>query len=151
MIGYRPISYYNKIKKLPNVILINPATPLLPWDYISNADLVVTISGSAAMEGALIGKNSLVFSDVIFGMLSSVKKVYVDSNLKDIISEHTSHKMPKIEIYAYLKILMKYGKKVSIKNLLAPPSRVDKTIVKDDVKNLLKVLVSGIDLYDKNN
>jgi hypothetical protein len=46
---------------------------------------------------------------------------------------------------------MKYGKKVSIKNLLAPPSRVDKTIVKDDVKNLLKVLVSGIDLYDKNN
>lgn len=151
MIGYRPISYYKKIKKLPNVILIDPASPLLPKDYVSNADLVVTISGSAAMEGALIGKNSLVFSDVIFGMLSSVKKVYVDSNLKQIISEHISHKMPKIEIYAYIKILMNYGKKVSIKNLLAPPSRVDKTIIKDDVKNLLKVFVSGIDLYDKNN
>ncbi len=151
MIGYRPLSYYKKIKKLPNVILIDPASSLLPKDYVSNADLVVTISGSAALEGAMIGTNSLVFSDVIFGMLSGIKKVYVDSNLKEIISEHISYKMPKIEIYAYIKIISKYGKKVRIKNLLAPPSRTNNTLIKEDVENLVQVFLAGIKLYDQQN
>ena len=151
MIGYRPISYYKKIKRLPNVILIDPASPLLPKDYIVNSDLVVTISGSAAMEAAMVGVNSLVFSDVLDGMLISVRKIYIDSNLRKVVAEHESYKMPNIELYAYVKILLQFGKKVRLKNLLLPPSRADLNEIKVDVENLVEVFMNGIDLYRGND
>ncbi|MDB4027195.1 hypothetical protein N9505_07390 [Candidatus Thioglobus sp.] len=150
MIGYRPISYYKKIKRLPNVILIDPGGQYLPKDYIKNSDLVVTISGSAAMEASIMGVNSLVFSDVIYGMLSSVRKIHIDSNLRKIVAKHVAHKMPEQELYAYIKILLKYGRKVRIKNLLMPPARVNKVEKEQDTKNLLDVFVNGIKLYEKN-
>jgi len=150
MIGYRPISYYKKIKGLPNVVLIDPASPLLPKDYVGNADLVVTISGSAAVEASMMGTNSLVFSDVLYGMLSSVKKVHIDSDLRKSVAEHIDYKMPEIELYAYIKILMQFGKKVRLKNLLSPPSQMNQNETKIDVENLLDVFVNGIELYKKN-
>jgi len=151
MIGFRPINYYKKIKRLPNVILIDPASPLLPKDYISNSDLVVTISGSAAIEASMLGVNSLVFSDVIYGMLSSVRKIHIDSNLRKIVAEHVNYNMPQRELYAYIKILLQFGKKVRLKNLLLPPSRADLNEIKVDVENLVEVFMNGIDLYRGNN
>ena len=149
MIGYRPISYYKKIKRISNVVLVNPASNLLPSDYIQNSDLVATISGSSAFEAAMMEKNSIVFSDVVFGMLSSVKKVYVDSSLKNKIREQLNYKMPKKELYAYIKILYQFGKKVMLKNLLAPPSRTNEKEIEQDVANLVDIYVHGLELYEK--
>lgn len=149
MIGYRPISYYKKIKRLPNVILIDPASYTVPKDFILNADLVVTISGSSALEAALLGKNSLVFADVLYGKLSSVKKVYVNSNLRKVVREHQNYQMPEKEIYAYLKLLLEWGESVNIKNLLLPPDRVDNEFVKNNIGKLLNVFSNGISLYEK--
>ena len=151
MIGYRPLSYYKKIKRLPNVILIDPASPLLPRDYIINSDLVVTISGSAAFEASMLGINSLVFSDVVYGLLSSCRKVHVNSDLKDIVSTHVKYEMPKSELYAYIKVLNEFGRRVRIKNLLAPPSRVVFEEIEQDVENLLDVFAIGLELYEQNN
>ena len=150
MVGYRPISYYKKIKQLPNVVLIDPGSQYLPKDYIKNSDLVVTISGSSAMEAAIMGVNSLVFSDVVYGILSSVRKVHVDANLRKIIAEHASYKMPEQELYAYIQILMQYGKKVRLKKLLIPPSRAKKEEIEQDITNLIDVFTNGIKLYQEN-
>ena len=150
MIGYRPVSYYKKIKRLPNVILIDPASPLQPRDYIINSDLVVTISGSAAFEASMLGINSLVFSDVIYGMLSSCRKVCVDGNLRKVVAEHIRYKMPERELYAYIKILLDFGKKVRLKKLLLPPTRTDKTEISQDIENLLEVFLTGIAVYNEN-
>jgi hypothetical protein len=149
MIGNRPIEFYKKIKQLPNVILIDPTNYTLPYDYIKNSDLVVTISGTAAMEASIMGINSLVFSDVVFGLLSSVKKVQIDSNLRKIVAEHIKYKMPEHELYAYIKILLEFGKKVNRGNLLMPPSRVNKDEIEQDITNLLAVFSNGMELYDK--
>ena len=150
MIGYRPISYYKKIKRLPNVILIDPGGQYLPKDYIKNSDLVVTISGSAAIEASIMGINSLVFSDVIYGMLSSVRKIHIDSNLRKTVSEHINYKMPEQELYAYIKLLLQYGRKVRLKNLLKPPSRTKKEEIEQDITNLIDVFTNGIKLYQEN-
>lgn len=149
MIGYRPVSFYKKIKRLPNVILIDPASPLLPRDYIINSDLVVTISGSAAFEASVLGVNSLIFSDVIYGLLSSCKKVHVDSNLRKLVAEQIGYKMPRHELYAYIEICLKFGKKIQIKNLLSPPTRVDRDKIGQDITNLLDVLVTGLELFQQ--
>jgi hypothetical protein len=150
MIGYRPIEYYKKIKRLPNIILIDPTSYTLPKDYIKNSDLVVTISGSAAIEASIMGINSLVFSDVVFGLLSSVKKVKIDSNLRKIVAEHIKYKMPEHELYAYIKILLEFGKKVRIKNLQMPPSRVNKDEIEQDISNLIAVFINGIKFFQAN-
>ena len=150
MIGYRPISYYKKIKRLPNIILIDPTSYALPKDYITNSDLVVTISGSSAFEASVLGINSLVFSDVIYGLLSSVKKVYVDENLRKTIAQHISYKMPEKEFYAYLKVLLTWGGEVRIKRLLVSPLNVDRSEVKQDIENLLDVFDKGLQLYKEN-
>jgi hypothetical protein len=147
MIGFRPISFYKKVKGLPNVILIDPTNYDLPRDYIKNSDLVVTISGSAALEASFMGKNSLVFSDVIYGMLSSVKKISIDHNLRKTIAKHIEYEMPEKELYAYLKTLAEWGAKVRLKTLLMPPDRVDRDRIKQDIKNLLTVFSDGIKLY----
>jgi len=151
MIGYRPIGYYKKIKRLPNVILINPAIYTLPKDLVNNSDLVVTISGSAALEAAVMGINSLVFSDVVFGLLSSVKKIHIDNNLREIIANHMNYKMPEQELYAYIKILLTWGAKVRIKNLLVSPKRVNRDEITQDVSNLLTVFSNGLVMHEFNN
>ena len=151
MVGYRPISFYRKIKQLPNVILINPVQYALPYDYIRYSDLVVTISGSAALEASVIGVNSLIFSDVTFGFLSSVKKVTISSSLRNIIKDHMKHKMKDQELYAYLKILVEWGEKIQIKNLLISPNykNMNNCDNKNDVEGLLTILNNGVNLHYK--
>lgn len=149
MIGYRPISYYKKIKRLPNVILIDPNYYSVPKDFILNTDMVVTISGSAALEASLLGKNSLIFGDPLYGMLSSAKKIHVDSNLRKTVREHQNYQMPEKEIYAYIKLLQQWGESINIKNLLLPPHLVDHEFVKNNIGKLLTVFSNGIALYEK--
>ena len=152
MIGFRPISYYKKIKKLPNIILINPSTYSNPGDFIANSDLVVTISGSAGLEAAFMGVNSLIFSDVIYGLMSSAKKIDITPNLRQIIVKHKKYKMPERELFAYLKVLLTYGSKVRINELLVHPDDPSLLIddeMKKEVNNLLVVFSNGMELYEK--
>lgn len=148
MLGFRKLSFYKKINKLPNVILIDPELDYPPKYYIENSDLIVTISGSAALEGAMMGKNSLVFSDVIYGLLSSVKKISIDTSLKETIQQHMQYIMPSRERFAYFNLIIELGERVELKKLYFPPSLVDKKNLKVNVKNLLSVYRKGlINLY----
>jgi hypothetical protein len=144
MIGFRPLSFYAKIKRLPNVILIDPKLKKMPKDYIGNADLIVTISGSAALEAAMMGKNSLVFSDVIYSLLSSVKKIHIDINLKNIIKAHTSYVMPIREKLAYFKLIIDHGERVELKHLYLPPHMVSKNNLKNSVHRLISAYRKGL-------
>jgi hypothetical protein len=145
MLGYRKLSFYKKIRRLPNVILIDPEQDHPPKYYIENADLIVTISGSSALEGAMIGKNSLVFSDVTFGLLSSVKKISVDPTLKETIQQHMKYVMPSREKLAYCKLITALGEKVNTKKLMLPPHNIDKSDVKLNVQGLLNVYRKGLE------
>jgi hypothetical protein len=148
MLGFRKLSFYKKINKLPNVILIDPELDHPPKYYIENSDLIVTISGSAALEGAMMGKNSLVFSDVIYGLLSSVKKISIDTSLKETIQQHMQYIMPSRERLAYFNLIIELGERVELKKLYFPPTLVDKKHLKVNVKNLLSVYRKGlINLY----
>ena len=151
MLGYRKISFYKKIRRLPNVILIDPEQDHPPKYYIENADLIVTISGSSALEGAMIGKNSLVFSDVTFGLLSSVKKISVDPTLKETIQQHMKYVMPQREKLAYCKLITALGEKVNTKKLMLPPHNVNKLDIEVNVQGLLNVYRKGLaNLYTAN-
>ena len=75
MLGRRSKKYYEKLKLLPNVKLINPN--ILTNDVINNenCELVTVVSGTSGFEAALLGKKVIQFSDSFYKMLPNVKFV----------------------------------------------------------------------------
>ena len=73
MIGRRTKKYYEKLKSLPNVKLINPS--IRTNDVINNkkCDLVTIVSGTSGFEAALLGKKVIQFSETFFKVLPNVK------------------------------------------------------------------------------
>jgi hypothetical protein len=148
MIGYRNVSFYKQIKRLPNVILIDPTIYPSPTDYIRNSDLVVTTSGSSGLEASFMGVNSLIMSDVIYGLLSCNKKISITPDLRKVVAKHIKYKMPVQELYAYIKLLLEYGAICNIDNLQNQPSINKKINVDEDVTSLLTVFANGLELYN---
>lgn len=73
MVGRRRAKYYEKLKSLPNVKLINPS--VLTNDIINSkkCDLVTVVSGTSGFEAALLGKKVIQFSDTFYKVLPNVK------------------------------------------------------------------------------
>lgn len=72
MVIYRPRSYYKELKKIPNVVLLNPNIP--SWNIIPNAKLITTITGSAGWEGLMLKKPVITFGNQTYNVLPMVKK-----------------------------------------------------------------------------
>ena len=71
--GWRDTSYYKQILDLPNVELIHPFVN--PDDLFKNCSIVITIGGASGVEGAFYGKPSIVFADVSYTILPTVKRM----------------------------------------------------------------------------
>lgn len=85
MVPYRPRSYYRELKKVPNVKLINPSID--GTTLASHARLIITVTGSAAWEGTLLKKPSIVFGSRFFNILSMVKKCTNMERLPHLVKE----------------------------------------------------------------
>lgn len=62
--GYKSLSFYRKIKSLPNVRLIHPDHDTK--DLIQRACAIITISSTVGYEAVLKGKSSFVFGNVFY-------------------------------------------------------------------------------------
>jgi capsule polysaccharide modification protein KpsS len=76
-VGEFPLGTYRRIKKLKNVIMINPK--MLPKELIHKSDGVITINGSVGYEGILLGKPVTAFG----------KEYYTGLNLTQDVSDLT--------------------------------------------------------------
>lgn len=148
MIGERSLAFYKRLKRIPNVILIDPEMYPSSVDFIEHCDLVATISGTTALEAAFLGKNSVVFSDVLFTLLSAVKKATIDSGLSEQMRLHAAHRMPDEELLAYLDTLIYWGESVDLNPLMVPPGKEDVEAVKTNVYKLLSVYLKGGALHE---
>jgi hypothetical protein len=63
----RPPSFYREVREIPGVRLIDPQAD--SFAVISGADLVVTITGTAAYEAALLGRRSATIAPIFFDRL----------------------------------------------------------------------------------
>jgi hypothetical protein len=66
-VGRRPLSYYRKLLEIPNVKLVSPAVESRP--LILNARLMAMISGSIALEAAILGKPVVTLGRALFNVL----------------------------------------------------------------------------------
>ena len=77
--GWRNISFYKSILSMPNVELLHPSLP--NESLLKNCSLVITITGTLALEAAFYRKPSIIFGDVIFSELPSVYRI---KNLEEL-------------------------------------------------------------------
>ena len=75
MLGERDLSFYKKAAELANVRVVQLNYYKDPKPWITKAEGVVTITGTAAYEAALMGKRSIVFGDVPFSMIDGITRI----------------------------------------------------------------------------
>jgi hypothetical protein len=68
-LGDRSLAWYRRVRAMPNVRLIDPYRDI--YQLIRGADLLVTISGTAAYEAALMGVPTFGLSAVFFSPILS--------------------------------------------------------------------------------
>jgi UDP:flavonoid glycosyltransferase YjiC (YdhE family) len=101
-IGDRSLNFYNNIKSLPNVKLIDPYVD--SHELIKGADLVITISGTIAYEAALYGVPAITLADMFFKPILANNNVDLSSiNIQEIRENLKSFRREKIiEFLAYM-------------------------------------------------
>ncbi len=81
MLGERDLSFYERAAQLHNVRVVQVNYYKDPKPWILKAKGVVTITGTAAYEAALLGKLSVVFGEVPFSMIHRIPRVPAFSQL----------------------------------------------------------------------
>jgi hypothetical protein len=84
-VGDRVREFYNAVNDLPNAVLVHPESD--NWELTAGAFAVVTVSGTAAYQAALLGTPSVVFSDVFFAELPLVYRCRSQEELPDVLKK----------------------------------------------------------------
>jgi len=101
--GWRELSFYKQLMKLPNVKLIHPS--ITPKQILEKCSLVITIGGTSGLEAALNKKPSIIFTDVDYAKLPSVKKINRIEELPEAIKASLKIKVNPIDIIKFTKFV----------------------------------------------
>ena len=103
MVGKRSLSAYKKILNIPRVRLVSPSID--SRKLVQNSDLVVVITGSIALEAAIVGKPVITFGDCPYNLLPNTKVTRVKDirNLNQTINDSMrNYKYDEKSLIAYI-------------------------------------------------
>lgn len=105
MLGMRPISYYERLRRIPNVVLVEPYSSSL--ELARRAALVLTITGTIGIESLLLGRPLVTFGRIFYNAVDGVRKVRAIEDLpeaiRDVIREGP---VPDRHVRAYVAALL---------------------------------------------
>ena len=85
MVGERPLKFYKRLSRLPNVKFIRLDVHNDPKDWIVNSCGVITISGTSAFEAVMLGKKALIFGSVPYENIKGITQSTFASLGQDIL------------------------------------------------------------------
>jgi hypothetical protein len=116
MAQYRPRSFYERIKKIPNVKLISPT--LSSFDVVPHAKLVTTITGTVGWEASLFGVPVISFGRQNFNSLTNVTWCTDFERLPHVIRERLDNpRYDERDVLAYLAALHRNSFEINLKQL----------------------------------
>ena len=102
MIGVEPMSFYRKIRSIPNVFLVSSKANT--QKLIKKSKAVVAVTGTSGFEGALHGKKVIVLSDkTIWSMIKGVSLCTDYRKLHSLFKEAESYQADDYSLAAYLQ------------------------------------------------
>lgn len=104
MLGFRPISTYKRLLKMPNIVLVNPF--IRSFDLLKDAKIVTSITGSAGWEALILKKPVITFGHVFFNKLEMVKKIDDINKLPKIIKNiNESYEHDEIDLINFVSAI----------------------------------------------
>jgi hypothetical protein len=126
-------SCYDKLRRLPNVVLIHPFED--SHNLIKNADLIIVISGTAGWEALLYGKPVITLGNVFYNNSGLVYKVSNLGELKKAIRQLSkNYQLDKDKLLKYI-LAIKYGAYEGYFNVPHTDTRV---MERENIKKLAK-------------
>ena len=154
MLGERDLDFYKKAAELPNVrvVQINHYKDPKPW--ITKAEGVVTITGTAAYEAALLGKKSIIFGEVPFSLIDGITRVSSFEDLPRLIREFGE--VDNIHsAAAYIHAIKSAGEEVKLFYLMDEAEEIfagrreESEEFDRELEKLLDFYEKGLENYDK--
>lgn len=107
-IGERPLKFYRNLRKFKGIFLVSHE--LDSHDLINKSAVTASVTGTAALEAALLGKTSIVFGNPFFTRLASVLPVrkehfQVSRSWINFLSVVEADKYERIEVDEYLSFI----------------------------------------------
>ena len=161
MIGERQIEFYKKINKFHNVKLVKSNFYRDPKPWIEKSLGVVTITGSAAFEAAMLNKPAIVFGNVFYNVISSIKAINNFDELENLFKIIEINNQPQdytLECAAYLKTINEVGIELNIEDLYDISSKKlklqslninEENDFKNMISNLKLFYEKALDIYFK--
>lgn len=147
MLGERDPEFYKKAGEIANVRVVRVNYYKDPKPWIAKAKGVVTITGTAAYEAALLGKRSVVFGSVPYSLIEGITLVHSFDELKSAIrnfgevdSLHSAA--------AYLEAVKEAGTEVKIFELMDGAEEIFSGKKKED-KDYDDMLMELLRFYEK--
>lgn len=84
-LGMRDFSYYQRLMKIPNIVLIDPRID--SKELIKNCQVLITITGTAGWEAILLKKPAITLGNVFYNKMDMVKKCKGYNELPYIIKD----------------------------------------------------------------
>ena len=100
---WRKISQYKKLQNNPKVRLIHPSVPAA--EIIKKSKLVISVSGTIALESAFFNKPSITIADNDYTLISSISRLNSKNELRGLIEKSLEKKADPSIIMKYLDIL----------------------------------------------
>lgn len=142
-IGDRSLSFFKKIKKLRNLILLNEH--INSHKIIQDSKAVFSVSGSIAYEAALYGKPAFLFVPIFFDKLQNCQTISLETfrntnNILDLLAHWEDERKNKMTIEVFSKYLLTYSAKGLISDPLTDAKCMEKENINLVVNSFLKLI-----------
>ncbi len=114
--GWRKISYYKKIMDLPNVEMVHHS--ISSTEVIKKSSLVISIGGTASLEGLFYKKPTIVFTEQLYTKIPGVYKISNFEELPDAIKSCINKDVNSNGLSNFVDNIQKHSFKFSINGLM---------------------------------
>ncbi|MEK7655918.1 MAG: hypothetical protein AAB386_04555 [Patescibacteria group bacterium] len=144
MVEYRTRSFYRELKKIPNLVLVNPI--ISSFQITPKAKIIFTLTGSVGWEGALLGKPIISFGHWFYNILPHVTHCTNIEALPSLVNELLSNPLgTDVELITYIAALLEETIEINIPHLWEDEPDLEKK--KEGVRPLADILAKKLGLH----
>ncbi len=139
-IGDRSFSFFRKLKRIRNLVLINEK--INSHKLVLDAKAIFSVSGSIAYEAALYGKPAFLFTPIFFDKLENCYRITYDTfrevdNIEELLTEWRKSNKEKMSIEQFSRYLLSR----SSKGLISDPLTDNKCMSKENIEKVFRAFI----------
>lgn len=145
-IGYRESKYYNKIEKIPNVLLISPGVDSIK--LIKNSQAVIVLSGTVGWEALLLKKPVIIFGNAFYNDTDLTYQCKHYEDITEIINKISNDILNDTVYYDRVKKFITAIYEGSYKGYFTIPKFDHRVMTSENIENLAKSIITELNIIN---